>query len=374
MTLRALAVQSLVCGLGIFHPALASAQQTWVARSQPVLTIGQLDGRPEYLLHGIRFVLPLDRGGYVIALGSELRFFDERGIYRATGGGTGRGPGEFRSITSVLVLPGDTIVVWDSPLRRVSRFTAMGELIATRTIDLSTFSGDRFGFESPALMPNGSFFADGWDRSARYVERGLVREVMRAAILDPAAQRSTFLGEYVSGLVFRRGAEAQLVVPLAPSHHYAVGTNRVAVGSSESPTVDLFDLRGDRLNTVRVAERPTGVTPSMIDAYYESVARHSTLPRQVRERLIAEVPKPDTLPYYSGLMLDAEDRLWVGDYVIGDEDERGWTIFDASGRRHSRVVLPPRFEPMWSRGMRVLGVWRDEFDVEYVREYELVAR
>ena len=64
---------------------------------------------------------------------NELRVYDAKGIYVKTFGRKGDGPGEFRSISNVVKLAGDTIAVLHERAS-VSRFSSDGKYI-TRTAD-----------------------------------------------------------------------------------------------------------------------------------------------------------------------------------------------------------------------------------------------
>ncbi|MGH7472033.1 MAG: hypothetical protein ACRENP_29130, partial [Longimicrobiales bacterium] len=67
-------------------------------------------------------------GGFVVAnAGTELRFYTAAGELRKSAGGRGGGPGEFQFITWVQRIPGDSIEVYDSRLRRVSVWSHDGE-------------------------------------------------------------------------------------------------------------------------------------------------------------------------------------------------------------------------------------------------------
>jgi hypothetical protein len=48
-------------------------------------------------------------------------------------------------------------------------------------------------------------------------------------------------------------------------------------------------------------------------------------------------------------------------------------LFDVDGRWQGSLSLPPRFRLTDVEEDRILGVWRDELDVERVREYQLVG-
>jgi hypothetical protein len=48
-----------------------------------------------------------------------------------------------------------------------------------------------------------------------------------------------------------------------------------------------------------------------------------------------------------------------------------WRVFDPSGIWLGTVTLPARFNPMDIGKDYVLGLWRDEDDVEHIRIYRL---
>jgi hypothetical protein len=48
-------------------------------------------------------------------------------------------------------------------------------------------------------------------------------------------------------------------------------------------------------------------------------------------------------------------------------------VFDVDGRRIATVELPERFNLMDAGADYVLGVWRDDLDVEHVQAFELSA-
>ena len=50
----------------------------------------------------------------------------------------------------------------------------------------------------------------------------------------------------------------------------------------------------------------------------------------------------------------------------------GWRVFDRTGRWSGTVTMPARFNPMDIGSDYVLGLWRDEDDVEHVRLYRLM--
>src|SRR5690625_4203127 len=92
----------------------------WTIDDEPLLEIGVLDGDPAEQFFRVAGTLRLSDGRVVVADGGsgEVRVFDAEGRHLATGGGQGDGPGEFRNLSRLYRLPGDTILAWDAGLRR----------------------------------------------------------------------------------------------------------------------------------------------------------------------------------------------------------------------------------------------------------------
>jgi hypothetical protein len=63
---------------------------------------------------------------------SELRYHDARGSWLRSVGGQGEGPGEFRTLTNIWRMRGDTLLAWDTRLRRLSFFAPGGEFVGSR--------------------------------------------------------------------------------------------------------------------------------------------------------------------------------------------------------------------------------------------------
>lgn len=67
---------------------------------------------------------------------------------------------------------------------------------------------------------------------------------------------------------------------------------------------------------------------------------------------------------------DRVGNLWVAEYRVLDEPSR-WQIFDPSGRWLGELTLPDGGRITEIGDDYVLGVWRDEAEVETVRLYGL---
>ena len=88
----------------------------WRIGTEPLLSIGRMEGEEPYLFGRIFGIEMLSDGRIVIGDDGtkELRVFDQQGNHLETWGGRGEGPGEFRGsqLFGMARLPGDSIIVW----------------------------------------------------------------------------------------------------------------------------------------------------------------------------------------------------------------------------------------------------------------------
>ena len=132
-SIRLGAVLAALCifgGCGSDGVETATTPVAWQLDDAPILSIGEQDSGFAGDLYGIRGVARLGSGRIIVAdRAQRLVVFDRDGAYLTTHGREGEGPGEFRSITWILRLPGDSLLIYDSRLRRASILTPDGELL-----------------------------------------------------------------------------------------------------------------------------------------------------------------------------------------------------------------------------------------------------
>ena len=82
------------------------------------------------------------------------------------------------------------------------------------------------------------------------------------------------------------------------------------------------------------------------------------------------------LPLYGRPFGDAEGRIWMAQYSIGSgrDGAPAYTVIDTDGVWLGRVAVPLGLRVLDVAGGRVLGVVKDDMDVQSVVVYELVSR
>ncbi len=350
-----------------------------LASGTPTLEIGSMDGEEEFLLHQVTGAVRLSNGGVAVTNGGtrELRIYDADGAHRATAGGSGEGPSEFGYPVGLRVL-GDTIVVQDrldrvyfdsdgSFLRRTSTDSRAMADVMTRAGGMS---------EGGVWMADGSFFAPIYQWDEHPPEAGppfrpsmtFVRVSSDLSSLDTLGTFGGILQQYVD---IGRDRPSATVPPFSTNTSWGVGgADGAIVGADNAvPQVEVFDpFVGRRL--IRWAAESTPVSGAEVEAWKGEQREASWAQRRLPEleRAWASVTIPTTKPFYGRGTTGSDGTVWLGPVA---PDDVGWLVFHPDGEYLGIAGLSGRFTPMDSGDGWVLGVFRDDQEVEYVRVYAL---
>ena len=83
-------------------------------------------------------------------------------------------------------------------------------------------------------------------------------------------------------------------------------------------------------------------------------------------RYLRETPFPERMPLYQRLLADAQRNLWAERYRPPWEEESSWYVFDEQGAWLGEVDTPPGLNIFEIGADYVLGMRRDELDVQSV--------
>ncbi len=85
-----------------------------------------------------------------------------------------------------------------------------------------------------------------------------------------------------------------------------------------------------------------------------------------------DLPIPELVPSFRGLLVDDVGNLWVEHYRLPWDARRTWEVFNPDGRWLGTLTTPLGVRPLQIGPDFLLGSHRDEVGVERVRLYELV--
>jgi hypothetical protein len=350
----------------------------WRIDSVPRLDIGGETDDTTQLLFRVTRALRLADGRIVVGNGgtNELRFFDPGGRFVRSAGRTGEGPGEFRGLGTVFPYRGDSLLVSDTRLRRLSVFDGHGAFGRSFTVQTS----DALPFASViGVFHDGSLFGQGFVRTGDGVPSGLQRYDVSFYHLDTLAALLTALPDFPGTdayfEAFDRGFRVHQALFGRRTWYLAAG-HGFYVAANDRYELQRYRMDGTPDRVVRWARAPRPVTEQDVAAERarrEEGAR-SDQARRDAGRIFGQLPRPDTFPAYGAVLVDDSLNLWVGDYVPGSSAPTRWTVFDAAGRVLGTVPNPGGFMPDHIGHDFLLGRWRDELDVEHVRLYGLDRR
>ena len=381
----ALTLLGLACQ-GTESDSPAFRDEGWTVSSEPDVVIGGADEREGYLLQQVAGATRLGDGRIVIADGgsSEISFYDSLGTHLMTVGGEGEGPGEFRGILQIQRLPGDTLLVfsyrpgltWLSPqgdylrservnLNQVIRLPCRigeGNWFMLRDGSLLTVLEDNFGFDPCPPSPESP-----WRQTGLMARSVALDGTFDTLGIFPATERNS--PNY-------RAYGRSLVL--------AFGPDRIYAGDTGAQEILALSLQGD---TLQRYPTPWEAVPVPAEAKREDVRRFERPDGTVQ--IGNPYLYPEHYPLFGRLLADEAGFLWVMAYpvllepisswmlerVYGSLVEEGgarWRVLGPAGRVVTELRAPQGLVPLEIGEDYVLGVFKDELDVQAVQLHRLV--
>lgn len=373
---------------------------------RPLVSIGVVKGEDAYQLFRVRSAVQLQSGVIVVANNgtSELRYYDAQGRHLRTVGRPGDGPGEFRELWYARAIRGDTVVTWDVGQRRVSYFDSNGDLAHSFTADLSehqvhvgehsipaypiemvaTWDGLLlFHAAAPSSVLSG-LRSDGTHDPGAVADDGVYRLDYSLFSVDRTGSVVRAFGPVPAVEWFMSGGIRQFRF-MGHWFYMAGGRQQFVIGSGKPYSYQVTS-GSDGLRRVDTNIPARAISDEIWSRRIQRALPES--PSRDRIARLEAMPKPDTMPSYSALLLDDEDRVWIQEYdpdrsaiqyTVGVASDRSpepapaqrWSVFELDGRQVGRLELPANVRIMdISRG-RVIAVAEDEFRVERVQVFSL---
>lgn len=355
--------------------------------AEPLVQIGSVEGAPEYQLYRVMAVARLSDGSIAVAnMGShEVRFYNAAGRHLHSAGGEGSGPGEFRAISYMRTLAGDTLLVFDFGNRRLSLLAPDGTHVRDYAPRLPAGQSLQ---RVMAALPDSTLLTLGTaappSRSA-----DLGRDSVPFLILEPSGVAHDTRVYPASDRRIRvnesggRVTSIQVApVPFSRAVHTAAAGDAFYIGADETFEIHRYGAGGALTTIIRRTDvLPQPVTDDLLARHIDrELAQNRQAPggppgagadpQVLRQRLLT-APRIAALPSYDALAAAADGSFWVRHYVPpGDTAEvTRWSVFDSDGRMTGTLEAPAGFQPMYIDATAVVGVARDDLDVEYVRVY-----
>jgi hypothetical protein len=269
-----------------------------------------------------------------------------------TMGRKGLGPGEFRSIRGLQVLPGDSLLVYDPNAARLTVFSPSGE--AAYGLNLG---------DTPGGPPFLIWRAPG---SAAYVtlsrppftDRDAEPRLDQVRLLDLRGRpRGGVVQQFPSRSFVRvqqSGGFSVMPNPFGFEGFVAIGTGAVYVAASDSLAVAAYGPEGQRRSAFSYPYEPPRVERADVDAALAGLPEWAA----GRYRLALADSAPDRWPPVRGLLADDAGRVWL---LLSSStgQPREWAAFGGDGHYAGSIFVPDDVNVMAVRGGRVYAVSAD---------------
>ena len=311
----------------------------------------------------------------------ELTFLAPDGTVRARSGQEGEGPGEYLDITRIAVGPDGAPFVFDWRQRRLTFLDSQGTVTDIIRLEQGTGLG--------AAVPL-SRLGSGEVLAALETRPTLPPGIQRGPVFLVLANHA---GEIVDTLGQWAGKERHVgddwnPVGFGLTALFSGRGEHALVGTNDSLNLTLY--RGAApVTRIRGGYSPRMVTAAEKEEWTETFL--GIFPEEVRaswRRRLEQSTVRDTYPAYGAISVDAEGRIWIGDYPKLADEMRRWTILEADGTAVGTLRLPV-LRPIWLEDTvavtgqphelldvahgRIAVLRRDELGVEFVEVYEVVS-
>ncbi len=357
--------------------------EAWLVDAEPVLTLGSLDGPEETQFFDVATVRLRDDGALLVADAGNHRIsaFDSDGIYLWSQGREGEGPEEYQGISTLLMLPGDSALVYDGRARRVTVLAPDGTPARSYTPvppeGSSRNAPMTLAAEGLTVSSAGVVFTSEDGGTAGRLER----RPERFLLTDTEGTVADTLGSLPGREMWLVANEQMIAVRSVPFAKEAVvdgAGGRVVMAVTEYPEWRMLDTGGVPTRIVRMDAAPPEVTQQDWErARDASIPADAEPETRTRIRLdFEEISRPDRWPAFADVLLDDQRHLWVQRFVPPWEEAapRPWWVFDPEGILLGEVTFPAGLEVDQIRGAHLVGRWEDELGVQQVRVYRIVGR
>ena len=356
------------------YAGVPEVEPPFVIAEEPVYRHGANPG--DYAFQGINIGRLFPDGSAVVAdrENSELVVLSLDGTAHAVLAGRGEGPGEVAYPYSMFVLSQDSVLV---PDRRLSRLTLfVGDSVA-RIASLprsSSLGVAGIASSGELMMMNRTPYGAWIDIEQEWLAGHMTLFDVETGALDTVASYDHRPRE-------RSGQPWPII--------RAVGEVTVAAGRfvhtrSDRPEITWRLPDGTVTQIVRWRTEPTLLTEQLLEPvedyermigwtnYGVSDARLEEIVQENMSRYRAMIGQP--VPFFGSPFADADGNVWLPPYRPAYPEEGSpYTVISPDGEWLGQVEAPPRFRILDVTGGLVLGVLRDEMDVESVVVYELAG-
>lgn len=334
----------------------------WTLSKEPLAIIG--DDSPDATLDLTTATLGgiLSDGRVVVATAqpAQVMLFGADGAQVGTLGRAGEGPGEYRALIQLLILPGDTVLAFEVTRRKGILYGADGTLLGE--LDFPLLADRPIVPLMRGRLDDGSFVLSGETLLPQTPEGNekIYRLDLPIFALGSAATNYDTVTvtrgtqSYRSSLTF--GNQVMPIsrqVGFGPSPQIAVTRNGFWLSTGDVAELHEFVVSGATFpaqpsRVVRYNQPRREVTEADRERYRERAAEglerlKGLIPAELLDVEIAKLKETvfaNTFPAIGQLRADHLGRLWMTSGTQLGDDMTTWTVLDPDGKPIGRVTLP----------------------------------
>jgi len=367
----------------------------WQVTPEPRIDIGGDESDSTQQLFRVGSVFRLDDGRIVVTNRgtSDIRWYGAGGRLMARAGGAGGGPGLFGLLAWAAPLAGDSVLAYDARHHMMSVFDQRGTFVRAWPLQRA----ERFGVPPLAPLADRTLVASsarpldpGTRGHVRYSPLILLRYVpsptavadasvlRQSALDDPVALTDTmavlgWIGSEGFWVDVQGGIVANFQIPFGRETRVAVGADRVFAGDGDRFEIVVVRPGRGTTDIYRVDRASRVVSAGDVTRFHNAARQRQGGPfGEVYERAIGAMPRHASMPAFGELRADRTGHLWVQRYSAAPGEPNVWTVLDPEGRLLGDVTLPQGLQVTDIGTDYVVGIWRDELDVEHVRLHALI--
>ena len=371
--LLAVSVLAAACG-GPVADKPATQPRLLQVGPEPLAVIGGSDDRPDYQFFNVAGATRLSDGRLAVANAgtSELRYYSADGVHLLTAGGPGGGPGEMSGIMEIVALPGDSILVL-SFRPGLTWFDPDGKYVRSERLAFWSWPGvtcrtgegnwhpladgsvllileDNFGGVGCPEVPEGV-----WRQSALVARADNSRDRFDTLAIMLGAERDGYSYRVFGRSLLTASSEAGVFLADANADEIlklGFGGDTLAIWAMPYDGMKVPRLRSSSVEDGRTS-RPTS---------YDYPSRYPRAGRLIASRtgelwVMGYPPLSD--PIWSVRLVSASS------YVL-DPDGSRWRVIGSAGDLIAEVRTPPGLFVLEVGFDYVLGLEKDEADVETI--------
>jgi len=291
----------------------------------------------------------------------------------------GDGPGEFR-VPILLDVRGDTLVLWDYSLDRLTAVTTAGSVVQL----VSQVQQPRHRLREVAgMLEDGRVVTSGqtWEAMADVGDRGVRKEQPIYLLHTDGTSADSLPGPpgmlVYKGIHYEGGNSSSSVLTYHLDNRALVFArgNGYTVAPPGEPEFQAYDAAGTLRRIVRPQIARREVTPVFREEYIahdsvEFVRQNAQLaPEWIRN--YREGRFIDRLAAFERILAGPDGELWFERSWVQYDPVKEFVVFDSTGMVAGRVTIPMSRTIGWIGKDAVLATWRDADDVRHLSLHPL---